>query len=176
MNKPFPLLLLFLLVFGLLSACSDSQRPAAPVEASAPPRTADRSRVRSFRRRVVMDDIRVVLEGQVVGGCTQCPVPATVQLLRGTAKYRAIAAPNGTFCFGLLPAGTYVLTATHPAYLPLRPSSVELGSGDVSQAILSLGCKPTSPRRPCLVEQDSSEGAETLPGSGCYSESHSVAH
>lgn len=92
-----------------------------------------------------MDTVTAILEGKAMSLCSQRPVPVTVHLVAGNVSYQAVAAPDGTFRFFHVPAGSYTLTATHPAYRPLAPYPVKLGTGDVAEMRLGMGCRASKP-------------------------------
>jgi hypothetical protein len=137
--------LLALLLSWLLSACSDRQGPGGTTPPGASTSALGDSRVLSFRRTAVMDTVTAILEGKAVSLCSQHPVPATVHLVADKVSYQAVAAPDGTFRFFHVPAGNYMLTATHPAYRALAPYPVKLGTGNVAEVGLGVGCRAGKP-------------------------------
>lgn len=133
------------LLFWLLSACSDGQGPRATVQAGASRSGSGEGKVLSFRRTAVMDTVTAILEGKAMSLCTQRPVPVTVHLVAGRVSYQAVAALDGTFRFFHVPAGKYTLTATYPSYLSLAPYPIKLGTGDVAEVKLGVGCHGGKP-------------------------------
>lgn len=97
-----------------------------------------------LNQTAVMDTITAVLHGQVVGLCNQQPLPASVQLIRPGRTYREVATPDGRFRFFHIPAGTYFMTATRPAYGSLSADTIHLDSGADSTIKIGLGCREAS--------------------------------
>jgi hypothetical protein len=91
-----------------------------------------------------MDTVTAVLDGQVISLCNQQPLSASVQLTKLGKIYRTIATPDGRFCFLHIPSGTYLITATHPAYGKLAADTVCFGTGDVITIKIGLGCHVSS--------------------------------
>lgn len=113
-------------LLALLSGCFGT-RPAPPADSYR------RSRILILNQTAVMDTITTVLHGQVVGLCNQQPLPACVQLTSLGRTYREVATPDGRFRFSHIPACTYFITATCPAYGSLSADTIHLGSGAVSK-------------------------------------------
>ena len=120
-------------VLVLLGGCFGAH-PTLPADSFEP------SQILSLKRTAIMDTVTAVLDGQVVGLCNQQPLPASVQLTSPGKIYRTIATPNGRFCFLHISSGTYLITATHPAYGRLTADTVRLGTGDGSTIKIGLGC------------------------------------
>jgi hypothetical protein len=118
----------------LLSGCFGAHPtpPAAPYQ---------RSRILVLNQTAVMDTVTAVLDGQVVSLCNQQSLPASVQLTSPSNMYRAVATPDGRFRFFHIPAGTYLITATCPAYSNFNADTVRLGTGVASIIKIGLGCR-----------------------------------
>jgi hypothetical protein len=121
-------------LLALLSGCFGT-RPTTPAH------SYQRSRILVLNQTAVMDTITAVLHGQVVGLCNQQSLPASVQLTSPGRTYREVAPPDGRFRFFHIPAGTYLITATCPAYGSLGADTIHLGSGAVSTIRIGLGCR-----------------------------------
>jgi hypothetical protein len=124
-------------VLVLLGGCFGAH-PALPTDSYQP------SRILTLKRIAIMDTVTAVLDGQVVSLCNQQPLPASVQLTSTGKIYRTTATPDGRFCFLHIPSGTYLITATHPAYGRLTADTVRLGTGDCSTIKIGLGCHISS--------------------------------
>ena len=126
----------FLLLLSLVNFAFTEQ--AHPVQAPCS------SRVLAFRCTSIMDTVTAILYGRVVGLGDQQPVPTLIQLTTATATFRVHATPDGNFQFFHIPAGDYLLTATHPAFSPLKCAPVHLGTGDAAVTTIGLALLPTA--------------------------------
>jgi hypothetical protein len=124
-------------LLALLSGCFGTHL-------TTPAHSYQRSRILVLNQTAVMDTITAVLHGQVVGLCNQQQLPACVQLTSLGRTYREVATLDGRFRFSHIPAGTYFIAATCPAYGSLSADTVHLGSGAESIIKIGLGCRVAS--------------------------------
>lgn len=105
------------------------------------PKHGHESRIIEFKRTAIMDTITAIIEGHIIALNDSGPLIAgAVQLTNEFNNYKVVSDTTGQFKFYHIPAGTYRLIATYVGYRQLASDSLHLGTGDITELIIGMGC------------------------------------